>query len=698
MRFRLSLKHKLILIVCLLLLTPFWALDYVDRLDNFLKQNLEQNLLLASQSLATGLHQRKDLELDIISSQSPSMMAGASADTWMVLPLRDPQLDGYDHEWRAYQDYRYEYTSNDADFSLQVYAGKHRGFLQFLLIVQDPQMNNFGLVNDIDRFDNVIIKVTKEELVSYFIVMSSGVGLATVKALDSKGNILDSQVSFIDAAWLETEQGYQMELRLSAEYRHIGFVVTDAGTRGRARRIRTSDSGVNRLRTPSNAVLDFFDSLKELGGRRVWLLDKDGGVIVTRGQIVYRTDVSVYNPFLGWFANTEVTDTVDPRLGKTRLISPEVKSALSGEKNSHWFTEENNPVSLVSAAHPIYFGDEIVGAIVVDESSTQILGAQRSTFLNLINIAGVVFILVTLSLIYFSGRVTFRLSQLQRFIDTVAENDGQMVAKKIAEAGRDEIGDLTRSFAAMATRVNTYQDYLRKLASRLSHEIRTPLAVVRSSLENLSLQSPSQEQQESIERAEQGIERLTKILTRMREATAVEDSIKKASMVSIDAEEFFKGLILGYRAVYAHIELNLNLNHRIPEKLSVAADLLAQALDKLIANAVDYSSDKKIDINVEVSEDSEEELLIRVTNRGPLIDPAVQETIFDSMVSLRGANQKHASAAEPHLGLGLYVVRLVAEFHRGRVEVRNLPSNDGVQFTVAVPQIKADSGDSKNPK
>jgi two-component system sensor histidine kinase ChvG len=57
----------------------------------------------------------------------------------------------------------------------------------------------------------------------------------------------------------------------------------------------------------------------------------------------------------------------------------------------------------------------------------------------------------------------------------------------------------------------------------------------------------------------------------------------------------------------------------------------------------------------------------------------LQDRLFDSLVSLRAAPaQKQAEA--PHLGLGLYVVRLIAEAHRGNASARNLDDGSGVEF------------------
>jgi K+-sensing histidine kinase KdpD len=55
--------------------------------------------------------------------------------------------------------------------------------------------------------------------------------------------------------------------------------------------------------------------------------------------------------------------------------------------------------------------------------------------------------------------------------------------------------------------------------------------------------------------------------------------------------------------------------------------------------------------------------------------------LFESMVSVREGR----GAGAPHLGLGLYVARLIAEFHGGSVQAANLASGDGVAISVRFP-------------
>ena len=62
----------------------------------------------------------------------------------------------------------------------------------------------------------------------------------------------------------------------------------------------------------------------------------------------------------------------------------------------------------------------------------------------------------------------------------------------------------------------------------------------------------------------------------------------------------------------------------------------------------------------------------------------MQGRLFESMVSLRPA----AGASAPHLGLGLYIVRLIAEFHGGEAIARNREDGEGVVVAVAMPVLE----------
>ena len=73
---------------------------------------------------------------------------------------------------------------------------------------------------------------------------------------------------------------------------------------------------------------------------------------------------------------------------------------------------------------------------------------------------------------------------------------------------------------------------------------------------------------------------------------------------------------------------------------------------------------------------------ILVSNDGPLIPPDLLGRLFESLFE-----HKQGTDDRPHFGLGLYIVRLIADFHGGTAVAANRVDGGGARFTVALPMI-----------
>jgi signal transduction histidine kinase len=108
-------------------------------------------------------------------------------------------------------------------------------------------------------------------------------------------------------------------------------------------------------------------------------------------------------------------------------------------------------------------------------------------------------------------------------------------------------------------------------------------------------------------------------------------------------------------------------------------DLAAQMLDKLVENAADFSPPgSPVRLRLQARGRHAE---LAVENRGPPLPMEMRGRLFESMVSVR---EPRAGGA-PHLGLGLYVARLIAEFHGGAIEAADTAARDGVIVRVNLP-------------
>jgi two-component system, OmpR family, sensor histidine kinase ChvG len=238
----------------------------------------------------------------------------------------------------------------------------------------------------------------------------------------------------------------------------------------------------------------------------------------------------------------------------------------------------------------------------------------------------------------------------------------------------DEIGDLARSFERLFEVVGGYTDYLRTLASKLSHELNTPLAIVQSSLDNLEHAALPAEAQPYLARARDGVARLSALVRAMSEASRMERSIAAAEPEDVDLRDVVRGCADAYRSLTGTRRLECVLPAQ-PLYMHCAPELIAQALDKLFDNALSFTPlNGWLRLSLHASSDGAE---IELANQGAPLPEAMQGRLFDSLVSLR---EKATPGDAPHLGLGLYVVRLVAERHGGVALARNLDAGDGVAF------------------
>jgi two-component system, OmpR family, sensor histidine kinase ChvG len=117
-------------------------------------------------------------------------------------------------------------------------------------------------------------------------------------------------------------------------------------------------------------------------------------------------------------------------------------------------------------------------------------------------------------------------------------------------------------------------------------------------------------------------------------------------------------------------------------ELDGAPDLIVQMLDKLVDNAVDFSpAGATIILRVRLEPHV---AVVEVDNPGPPLSPATRDHLFESLWQsrARAPGAPADSDSRPHFGLGLYIVRLIAEFHGGEASASSLPGDTGARFTI----------------
>jgi dedicated sortase system histidine kinase len=434
---------------------------------------------------------------------------------------------------------------------------------------------------------------------------------------------------------------------------------------------------------PSEEVERFLDIMGRRASR-VWVVDTRSRVRGLSGNLKDSTRGAkadaresvqpkrwlsgLLTPIVALVVSTPQVPTGD----ETKPVRAQIDRALIGVSSTQWRGTRDRDVAILSAAQPIFIGDDIVGAAIVEETTGSIQILKESALEDLLAVTLAVVAGALAILLIFATRLAARIRKLHGEADGAIDAQGRIRGAISASDAQDEIGDLSRTMAAVLDRLKEYNAYLEAMAGRLSHELRTPVAVVRSSLDNLKAEPLPASARVYLERAGEGVERLSRLIARLSEATRLERLLESAEREAFDLAKVVAGCVEGYRATYPDRKFDYEAPSS-PVMIHGVPDAFAQLLDKLVDNARDFApSGTAIRVSLAAGGGGAK---LAVENDGAPVPEPMRARLFDSMVTSREGE---------HLGLGLYIVRIVAEFHGGRVRVHNLPGGKGVRFEVEV--------------
>jgi two-component system sensor histidine kinase ChvG len=518
-----------------------------------------------------------------------------------------------------------------------------------------------------------------------FAIDAPGDGPVTAWLLGGDGSrVPDNRV---EGTWRTAEGGYTVELRLPRTLvgSRLGIAVVDVEdpqSRAPVARLETSamDSrdALASVETPSPADSAMIEALAG-PGVRLWLVDTDKHVVAHAGAL--RADVARSGPAVVLLrALGPVSGSLPGGLAEGPHEAPvgdEVGRALAGAPAGRW--RVTGSAVVLSAAHPVRVEGQVRGAVLVEETARDAVDGDLARALVLVLAAAFLGALVLLG---FAARLSLRLRRLAGGVERL-KDDARTPPTSLPETkAADEIGDLARGLSSLASRQREHAAYLEQVGRRLSHEMRTPVGVIRTSLDNLGLVGVPDAGRVYLGRADEGVRRLSVILSRLSEATRLEQALAGTERETYDVVPVVCGCVEGYRASRPGSPIVL----RVPEEalpLSGSPELLAQLLDKLVDNALGFARPGTA-VEVDLTRYGRT-IALSVRNEGPPLPAEMQGRLFESMVSIRKAVE-----TAPHLGLGLYIVRLVAEFHGGSVAAHDRPDGRGVIVTATLPLAASD--------
>jgi two-component system sensor histidine kinase ChvG len=661
-----TLRRKLLLLALCTLMLPWAGWQLLRQFETLLREGQAQAQLASAEALARAV------------AAQPEALPAPDAGLFVHDAAEPFQLDGYDEDWRELQ-----LAPQVLSGGLQVTLAQHGDALYLLARVPDAtRVRADAHWPQAARADQLLLTLVDDAGSTAVRVASAAPGPAIVAPLAAT-----QEAPRLLGEWQEDSQGYTIELRFPRGPwpRRLGIDALDFSDPA-ARPVRhgtAADPAVGGwpLLRPSNSLRATLANLVP-EGMRARLLHPEGWVLAQAGRFAALESSQQPPWWRRWLYRLLSRDAVPAppeSPGAVRMNSDEVWQALADRPAQAWRGLDAGRRLLLSTAVPVRVNGQVRGALLLERPSEALLLTDEAlSRLMFVSLAAM--LVIAVALFVFAGRLGQRIRRLSVAAEAAMARDGRAAAEGFPRStASDELGDLSRAFARLLDEVAAYTDYLRSLAGKLSHELHTPLAVVRSSLENLESQPLPRDAGTYVERARDGVDRLGAIVRAMSEASRMERAIAGADAEDFDLRALVEGCAEGYRPLLAPRALKLMLPPA-PLPFHGAPELIAQALDKLVDNARSFCpEDGWVLLALAPGQEGAE---VAVANSGPLLPAAMQDRLFDSLVSLREKAQRGDGA--PHLGLGLHIVRLIAELHRGAARARNLADETGVEFRLTL--------------
>ena len=670
-----SMGMRILMFSSLLLLAlPWLGYRYIDEMKDFLLKGQEDAQLLAAGAIATVLNGRTELFHPV---NEPAGVAIESSALY-VYQLESPvEVDGYASDWGALQQQGRHFSAESVIYDRLSGAGQN---ISFDLVLGEYRKKLYALVrvtdNNIvyrdpkyrrlDHSDHIRLELLSDEADhKRLIFITEGQGQVSVYEMqaDWKTPVSGKPIYTITGVWRERAGGYYLELRVPASWL------------GPDSRLMISVANVDSLK--ERRIDSIVTSLEKENAGQLSLMVTRSIQLERILQGLGGADASIcvvdrYRRVRGVFggdsetALCSYTDTVSGQL---------VDTALDGTGSVARYIKETGETMLV-AVQPVYAEAEVLGAVLVEKSSSHILGMQRASLMKIIIATAVVFATAIVGLLLFAAWLAYRIRRLQQEASSAIDAQGRVVKSQLHTGRRaaDELGQLSRDFSSLLSRLKSYTGFLESVPRTLRHEILNPVNTISMSLQKIEVGAGSEPLLNGARKATQQLEMIVHGLT---EAAHIEDALTHEGFNEFD----FAAMLVEYVA-------NSKLRHGVsrieyvgPESgvFISGSDLrIAQLLDKLKDNAMDFSENESRVVFKLVTDD--DEAVLSIENDGPLIPDELVQALFTGMVSSR-----HGKNSKPHLGVGLFIAGRIARHHRGSLVINNRDDASGVCVLLRLP-------------
>jgi signal transduction histidine kinase len=265
--------------------------------------------------------------------------------------------------------------------------------------------------------------------------------------------------------------------------------------------------------------------------------------------------------------------------------------------------------------------------------------------------------------------------------------EGDLSRRVPTDGSGDEFDQLAANLNRMLARIEALMASVRQVSDNIAHDLRTPLSRLHTKLSQLRDLDLGAEAAGGVEEAIADAEELLAAFNALLRIARVESGSRRAAFADLDPVVLLHDVAELYEPLAADKAQRLRVTPPLPGDVVPAQplrlhgdrDLLFQALANLLDNAIKYTPAGG-EIRV-AAEPTAEGIALAVCDSGPGIPPELHEKVLQRFYRI------DASRSEPGHGLGLSLVRAVAQLHGA--ELRLTDAAPGLQVALCFPPARA---------
>lgn len=270
------------------------------------------------------------------------------------------------------------------------------------------------------------------------------------------------------------------------------------------------------------------------------------------------------------------------------------------------------------------------------------------------------------------------LSPIGTMTETANRISAERLAERLEESGAgDEVDRLAKTLNRMLGRLDTAFSQIRQFTADASHELQTPLTILKGELEvALRAPRPREEYEATLRSALEEIDRIAHLVEGLLLLARNEAGVLRMDKKEIDLALLSEEVCESLRTLADSKSLALHLES--PKSVCFRADRehMRRLLRNLVENAIKYT---KPEGSVALAVENEgDQVSIRVSDTGIGISAEDRERIFQPFF------RSEEALSESGVGLGLSIVKSIAEAHSGTIRVESAPGR-GSSFVVLLP-------------